>query len=180
MKVSNCLSLSSFSALTGRVSRPLRYLSATPSVLRFAFGLAFISPLFFRRPISNCILGIVADHGDPQRNLWLGRAMSVPTTKRSEEGCGYPVLIDAAGHVATTTVSGRLLTIGLLPMLTAVQHFAAEERTMTMTNHSRRAFLADVGRGMLVASVGAAIAADLELVPAAFADDKGPGRLSFG
>ena len=43
---------------------------------------------------------------------------------------------------------------------------------MTMANQSRRAFLADVGRGMLVASVGAAIAADLGLVPAAFADDK--------
>jgi hypothetical protein len=33
---------------------------------------------------------------------------------------------------------------------------------------------------MLVASVGAATAADLALVPAAFADDKKPGRLSFG
>ena len=49
-------------------------------------------------------------------------------------------------------------------------------------DRTRREFLADVGRGMLVASVGAALAADLELVPAAFADDKdkGPGRLSFG
>lgn len=47
-------------------------------------------------------------------------------------------------------------------------------------DRTRREFLADVGRGMLVANVGAAIAADLELAPAAFADEKGPGRLSFG
>ncbi|HEX3999051.1 MAG TPA: hypothetical protein VHX65_10905 [Pirellulales bacterium] len=49
-----------------------------------------------------------------------------------------------------------------------------------MANQSRRAFLEDVGRGMLVASVGATIATDLELAPRAFADDKGPARLSFG
>jgi len=47
-------------------------------------------------------------------------------------------------------------------------------------DRTRRDFLADVGRGMLVASVGAATAADLALVPAAFADDKKIGRLSFG
>ncbi len=47
-------------------------------------------------------------------------------------------------------------------------------------DRTRREFLADVGRGMLVASVGAATAADLDLVPAAFADDKKTGRLSFG
>lgn len=47
-------------------------------------------------------------------------------------------------------------------------------------HRTRRHFLADVGRGMLVASVGASLAADLELVPAAFADDVGPRRLSFG
>jgi len=49
-----------------------------------------------------------------------------------------------------------------------------------MYYRTRRDFLADVGRGMLIATVGSTIAADLELVPAAFADDKGPGRLSFG
>jgi len=47
-------------------------------------------------------------------------------------------------------------------------------------DRTRREFLADVGRGMLVASVGAATAVDLNLVPFAFADDKKPGRLSFG
>ena len=47
-------------------------------------------------------------------------------------------------------------------------------------HRSRRRFLADVGRGMLVASVGASVAADLELVPRAFADDQGPRRLGFG
>ena len=47
-------------------------------------------------------------------------------------------------------------------------------------DRTRREFLADVGRGMLVASVGAATAAELALVPAAFADDKKTGRLSFG
>jgi hypothetical protein len=43
---------------------------------------------------------------------------------------------------------------------------------------SRREFLADVGRGMLVASVGSAVAADLGLAPALAAD--GPEPLTFG
>jgi hypothetical protein len=47
-------------------------------------------------------------------------------------------------------------------------------------DRTRREFLANVGRGMLVASVGGAVAADLELVPAAFGEEKTPGRLSFG
>lgn len=47
---------------------------------------------------------------------------------------------------------------------------------------TRRGFLADIGRGMLVASVGAATAVDLGLTPA-WADDEandGAGRLTFG
>ncbi|MBC8242795.1 MAG: hypothetical protein H8E20_00245, partial [Verrucomicrobia bacterium] len=44
--------------------------------------------------------------------------------------------------------------------------------------NSRRNFLADVGRGMLVGSVGSTLAFELGLAPA-FADE-GPGRLSFG
>ena len=45
---------------------------------------------------------------------------------------------------------------------------------------SRREFLADVGRGMLVAGIGSAAAIDLGLAPAsAFADDA-PARLTFG
>jgi hypothetical protein len=47
-----------------------------------------------------------------------------------------------------------------------------------MTMRTRRDFLADVGKGMLVASVGTALAADLGLGPA-FADEGGE-RLSFG
>jgi hypothetical protein len=47
-----------------------------------------------------------------------------------------------------------------------------------MTDKNRRAFLADVGRGMLAASLGSAVAADLELAPA-WADE-GAGRLTFG
>jgi hypothetical protein len=47
-------------------------------------------------------------------------------------------------------------------------------------NRARREFLADVGRGMLMASVGATLAADLGLVPEALADAPTPGRLSFG
>jgi hypothetical protein len=47
-----------------------------------------------------------------------------------------------------------------------------------MSNHSRREFLADVGKGMLLASVGPALAADLGLASARAAD--GPERLSFG
>jgi hypothetical protein len=45
-------------------------------------------------------------------------------------------------------------------------------------NRNRREFFADVGRGMLIASVGPALAADLGLAPACAAD--GPERLSFG
>jgi hypothetical protein len=48
-----------------------------------------------------------------------------------------------------------------------------------MKLHNRREFLADVGQGMLVATMGAAAAAELGLIPAAFADEKAD-RLSFG
>lgn len=48
-----------------------------------------------------------------------------------------------------------------------------------MNRYRRREFLADVGRGMLVASVGATLAEDLGLAPAALADE-GVTRLTFG
>jgi hypothetical protein len=48
-----------------------------------------------------------------------------------------------------------------------------------MSRYRRREFLADVGRGMLVASVGATLAEDLGLAPAALADE-GTTRLTFG
>jgi hypothetical protein len=48
-----------------------------------------------------------------------------------------------------------------------------------MSRYRRREFLADVGRGMLVASVGSTLAQDLGLAPAALAED-GNGRLTFG
>lgn len=48
-----------------------------------------------------------------------------------------------------------------------------------MIRSHRREFLADVGRGMLVASVGAEIAKDLGLASAALAGE-GPERLTFG
>jgi hypothetical protein len=47
-----------------------------------------------------------------------------------------------------------------------------------MMNRTRRTFLADVGRGMLLASVGPAVAADLGLARAFAADS--PNRLTFG
>ncbi len=47
-----------------------------------------------------------------------------------------------------------------------------------MTTRDRREFLADVGKGMLIASVGPALAADLGLAHAFAAD--GPERLTFG
>jgi len=47
-----------------------------------------------------------------------------------------------------------------------------------MLNRNRRAFLADVGKGMLIASVGPALAADLG-ISSAFADEE-PKRLLFG
>src|ERR1700730_17377921 len=47
-----------------------------------------------------------------------------------------------------------------------------------MINRNRRDFLADVGRGMLVASVGPALAMDLGLSPAF--GGEGTERLSFG
>jgi len=49
-----------------------------------------------------------------------------------------------------------------------------------MSRYHRREFLADVGRGMLVASVGSGIAQDLGLAPAALADEGGAERLTFG
>ncbi|MCH7725249.1 MAG: hypothetical protein IH991_02020 [Planctomycetes bacterium] len=47
-----------------------------------------------------------------------------------------------------------------------------------MNRKTRRKFLADVGKGMLIGSIGSALAFDLGLAPV-FADDDG-GRLSFG
>jgi hypothetical protein len=47
-----------------------------------------------------------------------------------------------------------------------------------MVPNTRREFLADVGRGMLVASVGAAVATDMGLAPAALAD--ATETLNFG
>src|SRR5579872_6807195 len=47
-----------------------------------------------------------------------------------------------------------------------------------MMNRNRRAFLADVGKGMLLASVGSTLAYDLGLTPAFAADGK--DTLSFG
>ncbi len=48
-----------------------------------------------------------------------------------------------------------------------------------MSRYRRREFLADVGRGMLVASVGSVLAQDLGLAPAALADEEAK-RLTFG
>lgn len=48
-----------------------------------------------------------------------------------------------------------------------------------MNRYHRREFLADVGRGMLVASVGSTLAHDLGLAPATFADETAK-RLTFG
>ena len=48
-----------------------------------------------------------------------------------------------------------------------------------MNRSHRREFLADVGRGMLVASVGSVVAQDLGLASAALADDSA-SRLTFG
>jgi hypothetical protein len=45
---------------------------------------------------------------------------------------------------------------------------------------TRRRFLADVGRGTLIAAVGSTTAADLGLASAAAADGPGPRRLTFG
>src|SRR5262245_31564765 len=47
-----------------------------------------------------------------------------------------------------------------------------------MSNHTRREFLADVGKGMLLAGLGPALATELGL-PRIFADD-GDDKLSFG
>src|SRR6185312_4385817 len=47
-----------------------------------------------------------------------------------------------------------------------------------MADQNRRAFLADVGRGMLVASLGSVVATDLELAPAWAGE--GAEALTFG
>src|SRR3954447_25288062 len=57
-------------------------------------------------------------------------------------------------------------------------HFSPRERTETMG--TRRGFLGDVGRGMLVASVGLGTAVDMGLTPARADDDGGRERLAFG
>src|SRR5215218_7255765 len=48
------------------------------------------------------------------------------------------------------------------------------------TQRTRRGFLGDVGRGMLVASVGYGTAFDMGLTPAWADDGAGEGRLAFG
>jgi hypothetical protein len=48
-----------------------------------------------------------------------------------------------------------------------------------MNNRNRREFLSDVGKGMLIASVGPALVAELGLAPRAFGAD-GTDRLTFG
>ncbi len=48
-----------------------------------------------------------------------------------------------------------------------------------MNRYGRREFLVDVGRGMLVASVGSTLAQDLGLAPAALADES-KAHLTFG
>ena len=50
---------------------------------------------------------------------------------------------------------------------------------MAMNHRNRREFLADVGRGMLVATVGSAVAGDLGLSPV-LADVTRTDRLTFG
>ncbi len=52
--------------------------------------------------------------------------------------------------------------------------------TATMHPSSRREFLANVGRGMLTASVGTALAADLGFTSRVFAEDAKGNRLTFG
>jgi hypothetical protein len=47
-------------------------------------------------------------------------------------------------------------------------------------NRNRRQFLAEVGQGMLVASVGSALAVDLGFASRAFAEGSAAGRLTFG
>jgi hypothetical protein len=49
-----------------------------------------------------------------------------------------------------------------------------------MNRTSRRQFLAEVGQGMLMASVGSTLALDLGLASKAFAADTGSGKLKFG
>src|SRR5271168_3587033 len=48
-----------------------------------------------------------------------------------------------------------------------------------MSHRNRREFLADVGRGMLVASVGTAVSADLCLSPA-WANESSTDAITFG
>src|SRR5262245_17865082 len=52
-------------------------------------------------------------------------------------------------------------------------------RSMTMINRNRRDFLADVGKGMLIAGVGATVAGELGLAKT-FAADGADKRLTFG
>jgi hypothetical protein len=49
-----------------------------------------------------------------------------------------------------------------------------------MERHSRREFLADIGKGMIVASVGVSMAADLGLAAGVADAAQAPGKLEFG
>src|SRR5262249_56975728 len=54
-----------------------------------------------------------------------------------------------------------------------------QEATMS-AEQTRRGFLADVGRGTLIAAVGSSTAIDLGLATARAAEGPEPGRLTFG
>ena len=75
-------------------------------------------------------------------------------------------LTPASGKSCVTPALGVVLEFGLRHL--SFQRRIASGRKI-MSRYHRREFLADVGRGMLVASVGSALAQDLGLAPAALA-----------
>lgn len=61
-----------------------------------------------------------------------------------------------------------------------IPHSSREKTEAMDTKRTRRGFLGEVGRGMLVASVGVGTALDMGLTPARALDDGGGGRITFG
>ena len=101
--------------------------------------------------------------------------------RRPSSGEGFAFLsIRPSGKCTIASVILRRSLRARTPRMRSRTPKVSGERMRTMgTQHTRRRFLGNVGRGMLVASVGFGTAFDMELTPA-WADDDGGERLAFG
>jgi hypothetical protein len=73
----------------------------------------------------------------------------------------------------------QFTSAGISPISVPSTEASESKEEAMVAQRTRREFLADVGRGMLLAGLGASLAADLELSPA-WADQVLPSTLEFG